>query len=78
MKSNPDLLGNTERSSVTPLPPRLSQVELSLGSMSHCEAKMAAAVGPEQHAPRRLSGYLSECCPHDTVPLRCHFKSPTG
>ena len=47
MKSSPDLLGNTERSSVTALPLPLSQVVL--GSMSHCEDKMAAAKGREQY-----------------------------
>ncbi len=64
MKSSPDLLRNTERSSVTAFP-----------SMSHCEDKMAAAEGPEQNTH---SGYLSECCPHVTMPLRCHFWSWTG
>lgn len=46
--------------------------------MLHCEDKMAAAKGPEQCALQQHSGYLSECCPHDTVPLRCHFMSVTA
>lgn len=78
MKSSLDLLGNTERSSVSALPLPLSGRSCAEVPCHTGKTKWQQPRGQgDAHCSQR-SGDLSACCPHVTMPLHCHFSSCTG